>query len=88
MKLVKPEGNGSDFKKVIAPAGVHIARVFRIIDLGTHYNAQFDKSNRQVEISWELPEELHTFKANTPHTAKSMHIPHTDRTPYIYICHI
>lgn len=62
MKLVKVESTG-DFKKVIAPAGVHIARVFRIIDMGTHYNAHFDKSNRQVEISWELPEEKHTFKA-------------------------
>ena len=63
MKLVKVESNGGDFKKVIASAGVHIARVFRIIDMGTHYNPTYDKSNRQVEISWELPEETHVFKA-------------------------
>ncbi len=43
-----------------APVGVHIARCFRIIDLGTQHGEYQGKPTRrnQVIISWELPDEL------------------------------
>lgn len=43
-----------------APVGTHVARCFRIIDLGTQhgeYKGQPTRRN-QVLVSWELPDEL------------------------------
>lgn len=48
----------------IAPAGNHIARCYSVVDLGTHTeDGQYGvKTNRKIRISWELPDEQHTFK--------------------------
>lgn len=46
-----------------APAGSHVARCFRVIDLGTQessYQGQ-DSSSRKILIQFELPTELHVF---------------------------
>lgn len=46
------------------PAGNHVARCYSVVDCGTHTETgQFGtKTNRKIKISWELPDELHTFK--------------------------
>lgn len=46
-----------------APAGTHIARCIRVIDLGTQKdNGQFgEKIGPKVMITWELPMEKHVF---------------------------
>ncbi len=63
MKITKPQSSADgNFEKTIVPAGTHVARLYRIVDLGTHYNEKFDKSSRQLELSWEFPLLLHTFK--------------------------
>lgn len=43
-----------------APVGTHVARCFRIIDLGTQHGEYKGKPTRrnQVLVSWELPDEL------------------------------
>ena len=43
-----------------APIGTHIARCFRIVDLGTQHGEYAGKPTRrnQILISWELPQEL------------------------------
>lgn len=63
MKL-STKGGGSDFKRVIPKAGSDIARVFRIVDLGTQeVTYQGEKKNiAQIEIAWEFPNQLHVFK--------------------------
>ncbi len=47
-----------------APAGNHVARCFSVVDCGTHTETGpfGTKTNRKIKISWELPDELHTFK--------------------------
>lgn len=54
-------GGGSDFKP--APAGTHLARAFRLIDLGTHHGEWQGAPTvrNQVFIGWELPDELDSF---------------------------
>ena len=54
-------GGGSDFKP--APAGTHMARCVRLIDLGTHHGEWQGKPTvrNQVYIGWELPDELDSF---------------------------
>jgi len=55
-------GTGS---KTLCPAGTHAARCYQVIDLGTHTtDGQYGtKTHRKIRISWELPDELHTFIA-------------------------
>lgn len=55
--IVKDTGGGT-FEQ--APAGTHIARCIKLIDIGTHTNEYQGQTNvrRQVIIGWELPEEL------------------------------
>ncbi len=56
------EGSGStDFEP--APAGTHIARCFRIIDIGTHHGEYDGKPNvrNQVIVGFELPNEMEEF---------------------------
>lgn len=50
------ENKGGDFE--LAPEDTHIARCYRIVDLGTQHNAHFNKDSHKVLISWELPEAL------------------------------
>lgn len=56
MKLTD-KGNG-DFEQ--APAGTHIARCVRLIDLGTQFGEYQGKPNsaRKVVVTWELPNAL------------------------------
>lgn len=52
------DNGGGDFPQ--APAGTHIARCFRLIDLGTQHSEYQGKAlaRNQVLVSWELPSEL------------------------------
>lgn len=49
---------GEDFPQ--APTGTHVARCFRLIDLGTQHGEYLGQPNvrSQVLVSWELPSEL------------------------------
>ncbi len=52
--MVSDTGGGGDFKKV--PAGTHIGRCFRLVDLGTQevvYKGDH-KQQRKIMVSWEL----------------------------------
>lgn len=55
MKVKSNDGEGS-FQK--PPQGTHIARCFKIIDLGTQHNETYDNDARKMMICWELPTEL------------------------------
>lgn len=60
--------NKSDGNYVLAPEGLHKARCIAVVDTGTQANG-FDKTKRPqgtVRISWELSEELHSFKEGEP----------------------
>lgn len=58
---LKDAKSGGDF--VRPEPGTHPARCYAVIDLGTHTETtQFGiKTNRKIQISWELPEETHVF---------------------------
>lgn len=47
------KNTGGSFEK--APAGVHVARCIRLIDLGTQHNRKFDNWQHKVRVYWELP---------------------------------
>lgn len=47
------KNSGGDFEK--APAGMHVARCVRLIDLGTQINEKFNKEQHKIRIYWELP---------------------------------
>jgi hypothetical protein len=47
------KNSGGDFE--LAPAGMHIARCYAIIDLGTHEDPTFGKKKHYVRIQHELP---------------------------------
>lgn len=57
---VKESSGGGNYAP--APAGAHIARCYRIVDLGTQENTFKGevKKQHQIMISWELPNELMT----------------------------
>ena len=52
------DSGGGDF--IQAPTGTHMARCFRLIDLGTQHGEYQGQPNtrNQVLVSWELPTEL------------------------------
>jgi hypothetical protein len=54
MSLTVSEGKGGDFK--LAPAGNHLARCYRVIDLGTQKVTWqgVEKASKKVQIVWEL----------------------------------
>ena len=60
-KATRPEGG----ERVIANAGTYPARVFKFMNLGTRlqeYKGQLkDYPDTLINISWELPTELHSF---------------------------
>lgn len=63
MPLDTPTGGGSGAPKTPAPAGTHLARCVRVIDLGTQ-NDTFNgkpKQSEKVMLCWELPTKLHVF---------------------------
>ena len=52
--IVEDTGPASDFKQV--PAGLHLARCYRIIDIGTQ-RSEYDgveKKQRKISLFWEL----------------------------------
>ena len=53
---IKTSNSGGDFEK--APAGMHVARCFRIVDCGTHMDEKWQKSKRIGWIFFELPKSL------------------------------
>jgi hypothetical protein len=58
MGLTATDKGGGDF--AICPEDTHIARCYRIIDLGTHHDEKYNKDQHKIQISWELPESLMT----------------------------
>lgn len=59
--IAKQHGGGGGFHP--APAGTHIARCVRLIDLGTQHTT-FDgqaKTVPQIRLTWELPLETRVF---------------------------
>jgi hypothetical protein len=56
MGLVAKQGVNHSFEP--APAGTHLARCVRLIDLGTQHNEKFGNTKHQVLVFWELPTEL------------------------------
>ena len=61
MSITASDKGGSDFE--LPPAGNHVARCVRIIDLGTteqEYMGSYS-SKRQVFLAFELPTKMHTY---------------------------
>ena len=56
MSLRTPQTNESKFDP--APAGWNIARLFAVIDLGTHFDQKWDKETHLVRLGFELPKVL------------------------------
>ena len=50
---IRTTNSGVDFE--LAPAGMHVARCYRVIDCGTQTNATFGKKQRKGWLFWELP---------------------------------
>ena len=60
--LTAPVGGESNYTKSIAPEGMHVARVYQIIDLGTtEQGGNFPGKKRKVQLLFELPMELAVF---------------------------
>lgn len=49
-------------QRELIPAGVHMARCVWVTDMGTQYNKAFDKWNRKIQVTWEVPSQLVTFQ--------------------------
>lgn len=51
---------------VLPPAGTHVARIYKFMNLGTRYQeykgVQKEYADTLINISFELPNELHSFK--------------------------
>lgn len=60
MAFMVSESSGSKFPPI--EQGTHQAVCFGLVDIGTHFNQAFGKSNREAVILWELPEERITIK--------------------------
>lgn len=58
--IARTSGNGGDYTP--APEGTHTAICVKIIDLGTAYSEQWDKTSHEVLVGWELPSELNDKK--------------------------
>jgi hypothetical protein len=56
MASLKTTNSGGEFEK--APEGMHIARCFKIVDLGTHMNPTYGKEQRLAWVFFELPNTL------------------------------
>jgi len=48
-------------QRINPPAGTHVARLQRVIDMGTQYNEKYESSNRYIDLTWELVDEKHVF---------------------------
>lgn len=56
MSFRTPKTNESKFAP--APAGWNVARLFAVIDLGTHFDQKWDKETHLVRLGFELPKAL------------------------------
>ena len=54
--IAKETGNGGGGNYEPIEAGMHQAVCYGIIDLGTHYDETYKKSNHKIMIQWEFPE--------------------------------
>jgi hypothetical protein len=74
-ELNAPVGGSGNRK--IAPEGMHIARCYQIIDLGTsEQGGQFPGKKRKINFVWELPEEMEIFdpeKGQQPFIVKAQY---------------
>lgn len=52
---------GEKTEREIVPEGNHIARLYSIIEIGTVPVAYQEEPSRQVQLTWELPEEMRDF---------------------------
>jgi len=48
-------GEGKDYDPV--PAGVHEGVCYLLCEIGTHYDAKWDKHKREIIVGWEIPSE-------------------------------
>lgn len=75
--LNAPIGGDSNYSNKIAPVGMHLARIYQIIDLGTtEQTGQFGGKKRKVQILFELPLETAVFdpeKGEQPYYARNMY---------------
>lgn len=74
--IASDNGGGGSFEQ--APEGTHLARCYKLIDLGTQvreFPGSEPKKNRQIIIGWELPGELMTTGefAGQPFTASKFY---------------
>lgn len=63
--FIVPVSESSDFTPVLVPEGTHFARIYKIIDLGTHedsYQGVTKGAKRVFRIYFEFPKIKHTFK--------------------------
>jgi hypothetical protein len=51
MAIIASSGGSSDFE--LAPSGNHVARCYRIVDMGSHKNS-YGNTLRKILVSWEL----------------------------------
>jgi len=56
MKFEKKKGD-----RIIPPAKTHVARLLRVVDLGTTYSEKYNSSNRYIDLCWELTATNHVF---------------------------
>lgn len=75
--LNAPVGGESNYTNKIAPVGMHLARIYQIIDLGTtEQTGQFAGKKRKVQVLFELPLETAIFdpeKGEQPFYARNMY---------------
>lgn len=57
MPIIAKNGGGQGLEPI--PSGLEEAVCHQIIDIGTHFDEKYKKSNRKVIIAWELP--AHTY---------------------------
>lgn len=71
--------SNSNGPRVIPPAGMHIARCYAIIDLGTQNTSWQGQPKQvpQVQFSFELPSQLHVFDQNKGPQPMSVHQTYT-----------
>lgn len=64
MSLNLKDAKKSGGERALAPAGNHVARCYSIVDLGSHTaDGKYGvRTERKIRITWELPEEQHTFQ--------------------------
>ena len=59
---LRTPASGGDFE--LAPEGMHVARCFKIVDLGTHFNPAFAKEIHKVGVYFEMPKTLQKEGSN------------------------